>query len=296
MADALICGACGGDVPAGRPRCGRCGGSTKEAPSTPQAVRRPWQKHVAIVGGVSVLAVVGVAIGRGTLSPVAQTQPPAVSASPLPRETQPTPSSVPSGISQNDVFAGADAARAGIAAYKGGDVAAAVTQFTAAVERDPNNAEALNNLGQALVRSGRAREAIPYFDRAIGIENSVWSYHFNRAKACGDLKDWGQATAGYTEAARLFPDDYVTQFNLAKALQAKGDVPAALQAYAKAAELAPGQPDFHLWYGQALDQSGKRQEAAAEYRTFLELDPNASQAEKVKARLSELGEAPSTSS
>jgi tetratricopeptide (TPR) repeat protein len=194
------------------------------------------------------------------------------------------------------VFAGADAARAGIAAYKGGDVAAAVTQFTAAVERDPNNAEALNNLGQALVRSGRAREAIPYFDRAIGIENSVWSYHFNRAKACGDLKDWGQATAGYTEAARLFPDDYVTQFNLAKALQAKGDVPAALQAYAKAAELAPGQPDFHLWYGQALDQSGKRQEAAAEYRTFLELDPKASQAEKVKARLSELGEAPSTSS
>jgi tetratricopeptide (TPR) repeat protein len=194
------------------------------------------------------------------------------------------------------VFAGADAARAGIAAYKGGDVAAAVTQFTAAVERDPNNAEALNNLGQALVRSGRGREAIPYFDRAIGIENSVWSYHFNRAKACGDLKDWGQATAGYTEAARLFPDDYVTQFNLAKALQAKGDVPAALQAYAKAAELAPGQADFHLWYGQALDQSGKRQEAAAEYRTFLELDPNASQAEKVKTRLSELGEAPSTSS
>jgi protein O-GlcNAc transferase len=110
------------------------------------------------------------------------------------------------------------------------------------------------------------------------------------------LKDWGQATAGYTEAARLFPDDYVTQFNLAKALQAKGDVPAALQAYAKAAELAPGQADFHLWYGQALDQSGKQQEAAAEYRTFLELDPNASQAEKVKARLSELGEAPSTSS
>ena len=234
-------------------------------------------------------------MGRGTLSSVAQTQPSAA-VPPLPRETQATPSFATSGIPQNDVFAGADAARAGIAAYKGGDVAAAVTQFTAAVEHDPNNAEALNNLGQALARSGRAREAIPYFDRAINIENGVWSYHFNRAKAYGDLKDWGQATTGYTEAARLFPDDYVTQFNLAKALQAKGDVPAALQAYAKAAELAPGQADFHLWYGQALDQSGKRQEAAAEYRTFLELDPSASQAEKVKARLSELGEAPSTSS
>jgi Flp pilus assembly protein TadD len=297
VAGALICGACGADVPVRRPRCGRCGGSTKEAPpSTPTAVRRPGQTHVAIVGGVSIVALVGVAMGRGTLSSVAQTQPPAAAASPLPRETQATPAVAPSGIPQNNVFAGADAVRVGIAAYKGGDVAAAVTQFTAAVERDPNNAQALNNLGQALVRSGRARDGIPYFDSAIGIENGVWSYHFNRAKAYGDLKDWGQAIAGYAEAARLFPDDYVTQFNLARALQAKGDVPAALQAYAKATELAPAQADFHLWYGRALDQSGKRQEAAAEYRAFLELDPNASQAEKVKARLSELGEAPLASS
>ena len=138
------------------------------------------------------------------------------------------------------VFAGADAARAGVAAYNNGDVAAAVTQFTAAVERDPNNAEALNNLGQALVRTGRTREAIPNFDRAIAIADGVWSYHFNRAKAYGDLKEWRQAIAGYREAARLFPDDYVTQFNLARALQADGDLPGALQAYAKATELAPG--------------------------------------------------------
>jgi tetratricopeptide (TPR) repeat protein len=194
------------------------------------------------------------------------------------------------------VFAGADASRAGIAAYNSGDVAAAVTQFTTAVERDPNNAEALNNLGQALVRTGRAREAIPYFDRAIAIADGVWSYHFNLAKAYGDLKEWRQAIAGYRDAVRLFPDDYVTQFNLARALQADGDVRGAIEAYAKATQLAPGQADFHLWYGQALDQSGKSQEAAVEYRRFLELDPKASQAEKVRARLSELGEAPAASS
>lgn len=297
MAAELICGVCGSAVPAGRPRCGRCGGDSKAAPSAGPAVRRPWQKHAAIAGGVSVLALIGIAMGRGTLSSIAQTPPSATAAAtPVPQKTVATPSSTSLAIPQDKVFAGADAARAGIASYNGGDVAAALTQFTAAIERDPNNAEALNNLGQALVRSGRAREAIPYFDRAIGIENGAWSYHFNRAKAYGDLKEWGQAVTGYTDAARLFPDDYVTHFNLARALEAKGDLPAALQAYAKATELAPGQADFHLWYGQALDQSGRRQEAAAEYRAFLELDPNASQAEKVRARLSELGEAPSTSS
>ncbi len=242
-----------------------------------------------------VLALAGIALRGGTLAPVAQPQP--LTAAPAqPQAVAAAASSDGHGVPEGSVFAGAESSRAGIAAYNNGDVAAAVTQFTAAVDSDPDNAEALNNLGQALVRSGRAREAIPYFDQAIAIADRVWSYHFNRAKAYGDLKEWGQAITGYTEAARLFPDDYVTEFNLARARQADGDLPGALEAYAKATELAPGQADFHLWYGQALDQGGKRREAAVEYRHFLELDPNASQAEKVKRRLSELGDAPSASS
>ena len=62
----------------------------------------------------------------------------------------------------------------------------------------------------------------------------TWALHFNRARAYGILQQWPQAVTGYREAARLFPDDYVTQFNLAKALQAAGDLPAALAAYEKA--------------------------------------------------------------
>ena len=110
------------------------------------------------------------------------------------------------------------------------------------------------------------------------------------------MKEWRQAVAGYTDSARLFPDDYVTQFNLAKARQADGDLPGALEAYGKATELAPGQADFHLYYGQALDVSGKTREAGVEYRRYLELDPKGSEAEKVRARLTELGATPVASS
>jgi tetratricopeptide (TPR) repeat protein len=254
--------------------------------------------QVSVAGVVIVFAGVAVAMLGGSRGPAAQSEPPQAASTRLTTSTlsqQTTAASQRGSTTPDAVFAGAEASRAGIASYNRGDVGAAVTQFTAAVERDPNNAEALNNLGQVLVRSGRAREAIPYFDRAIAIANSIWSYHFNRAKAYGDLKEWRQAIAGYTEAARLFPDDYVTQFNLARARQADGDLPEALEAYAKATKLAPGQADFHLWYGQALDQSGKRPEAAVEYRRFLELDPKASEAEKVKGRLSELGDAPASS-
>jgi tetratricopeptide (TPR) repeat protein len=186
-------------------------------------------------------------------------------------------------------FSALDASRSGVAAYNTGDVGAATTQFSAAVEADPNNASALNNLGQVLVRSGRAREAIPYFDRAIAIADGVWSYHFNRARAYAELKEWRRAVDGYTAATKLFPDDYVTQFNLAKARQADGDLTGAINAYGRAAELAPDQAEFQLWHGLALERGGRGTEAAAAYRRFLELEPNGPQAEKVKARLAQVG-------
>jgi tetratricopeptide (TPR) repeat protein len=183
----------------------------------------------------------------------------------------------------------ADFSRTGLAAYNSGDLASAEAKLKGAVEVDGQNAEALNNLGQVLVRAGKASEAIAYFDRAIAIADSVWTYRFNRARAFAEMKDWAQAIAGYNDAVRLFPDDYATHFNLAKAREASGDLPGAVESYGKAAELAPGQGEFQLWYGRALDRSGRQQDAVAAYKKFLELEPDGPQAEKVKARLLTLG-------
>jgi len=191
-----------------------------------------------------------------------------------------------------DDVTSADFSRSGIAAFNSGDLASAEAKLKAAVEADGQNAEMLNNLGQVLVKAGKAREAIPYFDRAIAIADGVWAYHFNRARAYALVQDWEKAIAGYNNAVRLFPGDYATHFNLAKAREASGDLPGAVESYGKAAELAPGQGEFQLWYGRALDRSGRQKDAAAAYRKFLELEPDAPQAEKVKARLAQLGDSP----
>jgi tetratricopeptide (TPR) repeat protein len=179
--------------------------------------------------------------------------------------------------------------RSGIAAVNSGDLATAEAKLRASVEADGQNAETLNNLGQVLVRAGKAQEAIAYFDRAIAIADTVWAYRFNRARAYAEMKDWANAIAAYTDASRLFPTDYATHFNLAKAREASGDLPGAVESYGKAAELAPGQADFQLWYGRALDRAGRQQDAVAAYKRFLELEPSAPQAEKVRARLAQLG-------
>jgi len=181
-----------------------------------------------------------------------------------------------------------DVSRAGLAAYHRGDVAGSIEQFTAAVEANPGNADALNNLGQALVRVKRTLEAIPYFDRAIAASGATWAYHFNRARAYAELTEWGQAVAGYRDAARLFPSDYVTAFNLAKALQANGDMTGAIAEFDRAIALAPGQADFHLSRAYALETAKRPRDAAAAYRHYLELEESAPQAEKIKARIAQI--------
>ena len=181
-----------------------------------------------------------------------------------------------------------DLSRGGLAAYSKGDVAGSVEQFTAAVEADPSNAQALNNLGQALVRSGRAREALPYFDRAVAANSSEWTYHFNRARAHGELQEWGRAVAGYREAASLFPQDYATAFNLARALQANGDMSGAIEEYQRAINLAPGEAGFPLALAQALETARRPADAVRAYQRYLELQDSGPTAEKVRKRIQEL--------
>jgi tetratricopeptide (TPR) repeat protein len=181
-----------------------------------------------------------------------------------------------------------EVARHGVAAYAKGDLPGSLEQFQAAVDADPSNPEALNNLGQLLVRTGRPRDAIPHFDRAIQLSSDAWAYHFNRARAYALLEQWSAAVAGYREAQRLFPDDYVTQFNLARALEANGEIDAAVAGFARAIELAPGETGFHLSHARALEAARRPRDAAAAYRRYLELEAAPSQAEKIKAKIAEL--------
>lgn len=214
----------------------------------------------------------------------------AAAAAAAPPAPPPPAAADPAPLATAPAFDSRQVAAAGLVAYTRGDITGSVEQFQAVVEADPQNAEALNNLGQVLVRSGRPREAIPYFDRAIAQAGGVWAYHFNRARALGQLQQWSAAVAGYRAAARLFPDDYVTEFNLAKALDAAGDLPAAITGYERAIALAPSEADFHLAHASALERAARPADAAAAYERYLELLEDAPNAEKIRARIAQLTE------
>lgn len=289
MTRTINCPACGTKTDARRrTHCPRCRAQLALPAPAAEPQSRRWNAPVAVACILGLVVTAGVVIQIGTSGePAAPTA--TAGAKPSVRLSLTGLLATTAGaLEPSKIVTSMDLSRGGLAAYAKGDVAGSVEQFTTAVEADPSNAQALNNLGQALVRSGRAREAIPYFDRAVAAKSSEWTYHFNRARAYGELQEWGSAVAGYRAAAGLFPDDYATAFNLARALQAQGEMNDAIQEYQRAINLAPGEGDFPLALAAALESAKRPADAIKAYQRYLELQDSGPTAEKVRKRIQEL--------
>lgn len=287
-AAAIICAACGAKVKSGRIKCLRCGQRLVARQDAPAPRPFPW-KTFGLVSGLVALGGVAVVLASRSTPSVPSTTSPGVGAARVLNTASARSTPASRTANEPDLAGGAVSdVIGGERAYASGNIDASVQQLQTAVEADPSDVRALNDLGQVLVRTGRAREAVIYLDKAVSLKPDSWAYQFNRARAYAELQEWGRAVEGYRAAGRLFPDDYATQYNLAKALQASGDIGAALAAYEKAIQLAPGQSDFQLSYGLALETAKRPQDAAAAYRRYLELEPDSAQAEKVKAHLAGL--------
>jgi superkiller protein 3 len=116
----------------------------------------------------------------------------------------------------------------------------AIPQFQKALEINPNNPEAHQNLGKALLAKGQVDEAIAHFQRALEISPN-------------------------------YPD---THDNLGKALLQKGRVDEAIPQFQKALEINPNYTPAYYNLGRALVQKGRMHEAITCFQQALELDPD----------------------
>lgn len=290
MIEAIVCSACGARIKAGRERCLRCGdkleGSSRALPTT--LLTDLSSKHgTALKAGAALsLVMLLVAVGAVYLRARPSNPAPVSVSTPAPkpatatRVVQPAEPALEGRVLDHKL--------AGSLSYAQGDYVAAVERYRQALVENPNDADTLNNLGQALTRMDQAAEAIPYLDRARELYPNVWAYRFNLARAHGQAGDWSRAVAGYRAAQELFPDDYVTQFNLAHALHKEGNHEQAVVEYQKAITLAPGEPSFQLSLAASYESLNRSNDAVQSYRRYLEMAPGAPEARKVKERLQAL--------
>ena len=295
---AHVCAACGAKNHAGWRKCQRCG---HELPAQAVKVAPPGrqesggQRRVLLGVAAAVMAIAA----AGFAAWPARTRVPAARAAARPAAARPV-----AAVHQGDGARAADAEehaltpvtaddflRAGEGAYAQGNVGVALSAFEAAVAAHPDDPDAQNNLGQVLVRLGRAKDAIAPLETAAALLPDRWTYRFNLARARGLAGEWEAAVADYEIAARLFPDDYVTTTNLAAALEHVGQFDESVAAYEKAVALAPSESSLLLALGRGYERVNRAADAARTYRAYLDAQPDAPDAAKIRAHLDAIGTA-----
>ncbi len=296
MSGYVVCTACGTRIKAGREHCLRCFEPLPD-PGTP--ILPPIWESLSLSQGklmivAAVFAVLVVSLGTmiwktwpTELDDIAR--PVGAATAPAPAEVSDEPVNWPGYLPIAAVAA--DSPRSGSAAAIG-DPAAARAVFERAVADNPNDAEALNNLGKTLVTLGRTGEAIKRFERAVTIAPAKPAYHFNVAWASAQLGDLERSIQEYREALQRAPDDYAIQFNLAMALQESGDLEAAITGFQRAIVLAPSETTFHISLGLSLEQAGRFADAGREYRQFIQMAPTSPDAGRLKAHIEVLSGRP----
>ena len=140
-----------------------------------------------------------------------------------------------------DAAAIAEAAKAaGNAAFKAGEYATAIAEFTKAIEADSTNHVLYSNRSGAYAANADFKEALLDANKCIELRGDWPKGHSRRGAAYVGLKNWPQAQTAYERAVELDPSSTVAKDELAKIkLRRQGSGNAARNAAA-----AAGYPDM----------------------------------------------------
>ncbi len=157
-----------------------------------------------------------------------------------------------------------------------GDLPAAITQLREAVRLKPDNADAHNNLGNALTKTGgHASEAIGEFETALRLQPGMAEAHSNLGVALVNTPErLDEGIAHLRMALQLRPDFAETHNSLGVALAGiPGQLPAAIAEYEAALRLKPDYPEATNNLGNALVRAGRAPEAVALLETLQRAHP-----------------------
>ena len=107
-------------------------------------------------------------------------------------------------------------------AYKQGNFAGATSSYAKVVKKNPANATAQFNLGNALYKSEKTEEAVAAYNRSLGqltkpVEKS--NAFYNKGVVLQNNKKLPECIIAYKEALKLDPDNEDARQNLQKALK-----------------------------------------------------------------------------
>lgn len=156
---------------------------------------------------------------------------------------------------------------------KKGDYAAALPEWTKALQMEPNDAHALNNYGQTLARLGRTNNAIAQFRAALAAKPEYPEAHNNLGFVLASLGRPDDAIKHYRDAIDEMPGYSEAHTNLGRVLTQQGHLDDAIEQFRIALTINPAYAEAHNYLGFAFGLENRLDEATEQYREAIDNDP-----------------------
>jgi protein O-mannosyl-transferase len=154
------------------------------------------------------------------------------------------------------------------------------TLFTHALDCNPRNIIARNNLGLALVDREFIDRGIEQYETALAIDPNWSRLYINLGKALLIRGRYGEAAERSRQALAIDPRCADAHFNLGESLRLSGNYDAAIAHFERSLELKPNQADAYVNLGAAYGQKGMVPEAIEQSRKALAIEPDKAEAHR----------------
>jgi tetratricopeptide (TPR) repeat protein len=118
-------------------------------------------------------------------------------------------------------------------------LAIARTWFDKALEKDPSNVTAMNNIANVLRQQGKPEEAVAFYTKALDIRPDYAEAAINRATSLRDLNRLDEAMASCRQALQVKPHSAEARVNLGAMLQDAMRHTEAAQIFTEALDIKP---------------------------------------------------------
>ena len=148
-----------------------------------------------------------------------------------------------------------------------------IEHYQKAIQFDPDNALAHNNLGLILSKQAKYAEAMTHYQNAIRIDPNFALAYNGLGVALYKQGQYTEAIKNYRKAIQFDPNLAYPWNNLGWLFLEQGEYDNALESLKKAIQLAPNYALAHSKLGTVFYYQGKNEEALQECQKAVQLDP-----------------------
>ncbi|MEI6535331.1 MAG: tetratricopeptide repeat protein, partial [Verrucomicrobiaceae bacterium] len=152
------------------------------------------------------------------------------------------------------------------------------TLWRATLTENPTCLVAHNNLGRALLESGRLDESKMHLEKALELKPGYAEAHYNLGGLFDQAGQQDESLAHLDLAIKSNPGYAEAHNNLGVLLQRKGRLDEALPHFQESLKINPGYAAAHLGLGNALLQKGQANEALEHFKQAIEIKPRFAEA------------------